>query len=98
MEEQEAITQEYEDINKEYEIKINDNKLRIELNNDEIIFILIIGISYYKYIKKYKYDEIVKELELYKYNDIKEIYNYLIKNEYKIMNEEKKIIIFFNNK
>ena len=85
------------DINEEYEIIIDDNKLRIEINNnDEIIFILMIGISYYKYTKKYKYNEIVKELKLFKYKDIKEIYNYLIKSEYKIIKEEKKIII--NNK
>ena len=58
MEEQETITPEYEEINKEYEMKVNDNKLRIEINNDEIIFILIIDISYYKYIKKYEYEEI----------------------------------------
>ena len=61
MEEQGTIEQEYEQINKEYEIKINDNKIRIEINNDEIIIILIIGISYYKYIKKYKYEEIIKD-------------------------------------
>ena len=74
MVEQETITPEYEEIKKEYEIKINNNKLRIELNNDEIIFILIIGISYYKYIKKYKYEEIIKELEIINYKNIKDIY------------------------
>ena len=79
MEEQETITPEYEDIKKEYEIIINNNKLRIELNNDEIIFILIIGLSYYKYIKIYKYEEIIKELEILNYKDIKEIYEYLKK-------------------
>ena len=93
MEEQETITPEYEDIKNEYEIKINNNKLRIELNNDEIIFKLIIGLSYYKYIKKYKYEEIIKELEIIKYKNIKEIYKYLIKSEYEIKKEEKKIII-----
>ena len=96
MEFQETIENEYIDIKEEYEIKIDDNKLKIEINNDEIIFILIVGISYYKYIKKFKYDEIVKELVLYEYNDIEEIYKYLIKSEYKIMDEDKKIII--NNK
>ena len=58
MEEQETITPEYEEINKEYEMKVNDNKLRIEINNDEIIFILIMDVLYYKYIKKYEYEEI----------------------------------------
>ena len=73
MVEQETITPEYEEIKKEYEIKINDNKIRIEINNDEIIFILIIGLSYYKYIKKYKYEEIIKELEIIKYKKKRDI-------------------------
>ena len=96
MDNQETIESESTDIKEEYEIKIDDNKLRIEINNDEIIFILMIGIPEYKYIKKYKYNEIVKELELYGYNDIKEVYNYLINNKYKIIKEDKKIIL--NNK
>ena len=49
-----------ERIKKEYEIKIDDNKLRIKINNDKIIFILILGLSYYKYIKEYKYNEIIR--------------------------------------
>ena len=65
MEEQETITPEYEEIRKEYETKKNDNKIRIEINNDKIIFILTIGISFYKYIKKYNYDEIIKELNIF---------------------------------
>ena len=95
MSEQETIESEYID-NEEFEIKINDNKLKIELNNDEIKFTLMIGISRYKYIKNYKYDEIMKELNFSQYKDLKEIYNYLIKNKFKIINEEKKIIL--NNK
>ena len=39
--EQETIDPEYEEIKKEFEIKINDNKLKIEINEDEIIFELI---------------------------------------------------------
>ena len=39
MEEPETIEQEYLDIKKEHEIKIEDNKIRIEMNNNEIIFI-----------------------------------------------------------
>ena len=94
MEEQETPGfEENEEIKKEYEIKINDNKLRIEINNNEISFILIMGISYYKYIKEYKYEEIIKELEILNYKDIKEVYEYLIKSEYEIKKEEKKIII-----
>ena len=79
-----------EGIKKEYEIKIDDNKLRIRINNDEIIFILILGLAYYKYIKEYKYNEIIRELEIKEKKDIKEIYEYLIKSEYKIIDEEKK--------
>ena len=79
-----------EKIKKEYEIKIDDNKLRIEINNDEIIFILILGLSYYKYIKEYKYNEIIRELDIIEKKDIREIYEYLIKSEYKIKDEEKK--------
>ena len=83
MEEQETISQEYEEIKEEYEIKIGDNKLKIEINNNEIIFILIIGLSYFKYIKRYKYNEIKKELNILDNKDIKYVYNYLIKSEYK---------------
>ena len=54
MEEQETIISESEEIKEEYQIKINDNKITIEINNDEIIFIVIIGLSYFKYIKRYK--------------------------------------------
>ena len=93
MEDQETITPEYEEFKKEYEIKINDNKIRIETNNDEIIFILTIGISFYKYIKKYKYNEIIKKLNLLECKDIKEVYEYLINSEYKIIKEEKKLIL-----
>ena len=92
MDEQETITPEYEEMKKEYEKKINDDKLRIEINNDKIKIILLIGISYNKYIKEYKYEEIIKELVL-DYKNIKEVYEYLIKSEYEIKKEEKKIII-----
>ena len=54
MEELEIIEPKYEEINKEYKIKLKDNKLRIEINGDKIIFILKIGVSYYKYIKRYR--------------------------------------------
>ena len=98
MGDKETITPEYVEINTEYNIKINDNKLKIEIKNDEIIFTLI-GISFYKYIKKYKYDEITKELDLLEYNnDIEKIYEYLIKSDYKIINEEKTKKLKINNK
>ena len=92
MYEQKTIEPEYEEIKEEYEMKINDDKLKIEINNNEITFILIIGISNYKYTKKYKYEEIIKELKL-EYKDIKEVFEYLKKSEYEIKKEEKKIII-----
>ena len=53
MEKEEYTTPNSEEIKKEFEININENKLRIEINNDEIVFVLLIGISYYKYIKKF---------------------------------------------
>ena len=59
MEEPETIEPEYLDIKKEYEIKIEDNKIKIEMNNNEIIFSLYIDLSYYKYIKIFKYDEFI---------------------------------------
>ena len=95
MDEEETISAEYDEIKKEYEIKIDDNKIRIEITNEEITFILMIDISYYKYIKKYKYNEIIKELNI-EYKDIEKLYEYLIRSEYKIIKEKKKIII--NNK
>ena len=98
MEEQEKITPEYEEIKKEYEIKIDNNNLTIEINNDEIIFTLIIGISFYKYNKKYKYDEIIEELDIFGCKDIEEVYNYLIKSEYKIINKDNIKKIKVNNK
>ena len=94
MAEQEIInTPEYEEINKEYEIKINNGKIRIEINKNKITFILIMGISYYKYIKEYKCEEIIKELDILDYKDIKEVYEYLIRSKYEIIKEGNKIII-----
>ena len=55
-----------QEINKEYEIKIDDNKIRIEMNNNEIIFSLIINLSFNKYIKRFKYDEFRKKFEISK--------------------------------
>ena len=66
----------------EYEIKINDNILRIEINNEQIIYSLIVGLSYYKYIKEYSYEEIVNELDIKECKDIFEVYNYLKNKEY----------------
>ena len=53
MEEPETIEPEYLDIKKEYEIKIDDNKIRIEMKNNEIIFSLILNLSFNKYVKRF---------------------------------------------
>ena len=55
----------------------------------------MIGISYYKYIKEYKYEEIQKEIVDIK--EIEKIYEYLLNSEYRIIEEDKKLIIN-NNK
>ena len=66
MDEPETIQPEYIEIKKEYEIKVNDNKIKIEMNNNEIIFSLIIDLSFNKYIKRFKYDEFRKNLKYQK--------------------------------
>ena len=95
MEEPETIEPEYLDIKKEYEIKIDNNKIKIEINKDEIIFSLFIDLSFNKYIKIFKYNEFIKIYEISKDKDINKIYNTLIKYKYEINEKEKKII--FNN-
>ena len=95
MEEPETIEPEYLDIKKDYEIKIDDNKIKIEMNKEEIIFSLFIDLSFNKYIKIFKYDEFIKIYEISKDKDINKIYNTLIKYKYEINEKEKKII--FNN-
>ena len=47
----ETIEPEYIQIKEEHEIRIDDNKIRIELHNDEIIFSLIIDLSFNKLLK-----------------------------------------------
>ena len=71
MDEPETIEPEYVEIKKEHEIKVDDNKIRIEVNNNEIIFSLIINLSFNKYIKRYKYDEFKKKFEIPGTKDIK---------------------------
>ena len=82
----------------EYEVKINDNILRIEINNEQIIYSLIVGLSYYKYIKEYSYEEIVNEFDIKECKDIFEVYNYLKSKEYKIVNDDKIKKIIVNGK
>ena len=79
------------EIKKEHEIRIEDNKIRIEMNNNEIIFTLIMDLSFNKYIKRYKLEEFKKEFDILKEFDIKDIYNDLIYSEYEINEKEKKI-------
>ena len=86
MEEQETIQPEYEEM-KMHEIKIENDKLRIEINNNIIIFTLFKELSFYKYTKKYEYNEIKKELDFNTFKDIQEIYNHLINAEYKTINK-----------
>ena len=89
--EQETIDPEYIENKKEFVKIIDDNKIKIILDGNEIKFIIMIGISYYKYIKEYKYEEIKKELDINE--KIEKIYEYLTKSEYRIIKEEKKMII-----
>ena len=67
------------------EIKINDNKLEIELDNNKIIFTLIIGLSFYQ--KEYVYSDLIRELNTSK--DIKNIYEDIIHGKVEIINEDK---------
>ena len=99
VEEQETIEPEInKELKKEYELNVDNKiyKLKVELNINEIIFELnlISEISYYNYIRKYKYNELIKELNLSNniYNDIIKIYNYLDIKEYKII-----FIFLFNS-
>ena len=89
--EQETIDPEYIENKKELVKKIDDNKIKIILDGNEIKFIIMRGLSYYKYINEYKYEEIKKELDIK--DNIEKIYEYLTNSEYKIIKEEKKMII-----
>ena len=81
---------EYLEIKKEHEIRIDDNKIRIEMNNNEIIFSLIIDLSFNKYIKRYKHESFKKEFEIPKEKSMINVYNDLINYEYEINEKEKK--------
>ena len=92
MDEPETITPEYEEIKEEQEIKIDDNKIKIEMNNNEIIYSLIIDLSFNKYIKRFKHDEIRKLLNMPEEIDLKLMFNILINIPYEINEKEKKLI------
>ena len=99
MEEPETIepeTPKDKEIKEEYEIKIDDNKIRIEMNNNEIIFCLIIDLSFNKYIKRYKHDIFRKEFEISEIKNLKEMYDEIINYDYDINIKRKKL--FINNK
>ena len=53
-----------EELNEAYEKRVDDNKLRIEVQYDNIKFILLKELSHYKHIKEYTYEDIIKELDL----------------------------------
>ena len=80
---------------KEYELKYEDKKynFEIEVNNNELIFILnkLSEMSYYNYIRKYNYNEIINDLNLSKdiYDNIKKIFEYLNIKEYEIYDDNK---------
>ena len=93
MEEPKTIEPEYLKIKKEHEIRIDDNKIRIEMNNNEIIFTLIIDLSFNKYIKRYKHESFKEEFEISKEKSMENIYDDLINYEYEINEKEKKLII-----
>ena len=93
MDESKIIKIEYEKIKLEHEIKLDDNKLRIEINNNEIIFSLIVGLSFIKYLKRFKHEEFRNKYKISKEKDLKEIYNDLINDEHEINEKEKKIIL-----
>ena len=85
-------TLEIEKIEEEHEIKINDDKIRIEMNNDEIIFCVYIDLSFNKYIKRFAHDVFRKKYEISEEKNIKELYNDIINYEYEINEKEKKLI------
>ena len=61
------------------------------------MLMLVVVLRHIGYIKRYKYEEIIKLLELEYNQDINEVYKFLINCEYKIKKEEK-ILIINNNK
>ena len=97
MDEPKTIETRHVESKKEHEIKIDDNKIRIEMNNNEIIFSLIINLSFNKYIKRFKYDEFRNIFNIFKEKDIKEIYDYLITFEYEINEKEKNLFLVLGN-
>ena len=94
MEEQEVKEPKHVEVNKEFEKKIDENKIKIKMKKNEIMFIVNISLSFYKYVKRFKYNEIIEELKLDKnnYKNLKQLYIYLTERKFEI-NEEEKILI-----
>ena len=80
----------------EHTIIIDNDKIKIEIVNDEIKFTLTNGVSYHGYVKAYKYEEITGAIGLSDCKDLKEVFNKLIDSEFKIKKETNQIIV--NNK
>ena len=49
---------------KVHEIRIDDNKIRIEMNKEEIISSLFLDLSFVKYFQRFKHDEFRKIYKL----------------------------------
>ena len=98
MEEPETIEPETIEMKKEHEIRIDDNKIRIEMNDNEIIFTLIIDLSFNKYIKRYKHDAFKKDFKISKEENILNVYNDIINYEYEINEKEKKLLLMMKMK
>ena len=81
------------ELKKGHEIKIDDNRLKIEMNNEEIVFTLFIGSSFQKYIRIFKHDEFRKEFDILDEIDLDYVYNQLKDYEYEINEKEKKATI-----
>ena len=107
MEEQETIEPEFEkeiNLKKEFELKEENKiyKLKMELDKNGIIFELnlISELSYYNYIKRYNYNDLIKILNLSTniYNNISKIFNYIELKEFKILDEKRNKKIIINGK
>ena len=88
MEEPETIEPEYLEFKKEHEINIEHNKIRIEMNNNEIIFSLFIDLSFNKYIKRFKIKEFrnkygISEEKIELEKQVYELDNIVNKDKYK---------------
>ncbi len=88
-----------EPMRKEFVKRIDDNKIKIVLDEEEryqIKFVMTKGLSFYKYIREFTFKEITKELDILNIRDMENLYDYLVKSEYKINKENYRLII--NNK